>query len=268
MQPWPSANSPPDLVLSPDRVDLWFVFTDQEAAPELAARYRALLTEQERGQQQRFYFARDRHRYLLTRALVRTVLSRYAPIAAADWRFEPSAYGKPMIVNDHDAVRRLSFNISHTEGLIVLAVTADRAVGVDTERTQRDIALEIADRYFSPSEVAALYALPAELQRGRFLELWTLKESYIKARGIGLSIPLGKFSFNLDGEGEAIRFDAELGDSPAHWRFYQMRPSDTHTAALCLQRHPAQMPNLTSRQLVPLVAEQLIDFPVSILGAA
>src|SRR5215468_8726573 len=189
----------PDLALSSERVDLWFVFANEaSAATELTERYRTLLTAPERQQQQRFYFAKDRHRYLLTRALVRTALSRYVPIAACDWRFEPSAYGRPMIVNDHELVRGLSFNISHTDGLIVLAVTCAGLIGVDTEPASRDIPLAIADRYFSPKEVAGVKALPAGLQPRRLLDLWTLKESYIKARGMGLSIPLHKFSFNLD----------------------------------------------------------------------
>jgi 4'-phosphopantetheinyl transferase len=267
MNPQLSASTcRPDLVLSSDQIDLWFLFTNQVTmATELTARYRDILTEQERQQEQRFYFAEDSHRYLLTRALVRTVLSRYIPFAATEWRFEPSAYGRPTITNDYEAVRSLSFNISHTNDLIVLAVTCDGAVGVDVECVRREITLEVASRYFSPTEVAALQSLPAERQRRRFLDLWTLKESYIKARGMGLSIPLSKFSFDLDGDIENIvSFDQDFDDLPTRWRFYQLYPSNEHLGALCARRY-AKMPLLISRRVVPFVSERIFDCPVSTL---
>jgi 4'-phosphopantetheinyl transferase len=261
-------SSPPDLALSPDQIDLWFLFTDQVAtASELTVRYRDILEEKERLQEQRFHFARDRHRYLLTRALVRTVLSRYIPVSATDWRFEPSAYGRPIVANDHELARKLSFNISHTDGLIVLAVTCDGAVGVDLECRGRDADLEVADRYFSPMEVLALRSLPLEAQRHRFLDLWTLKESYIKARGMGLSIPLDKFSIDLDGRtNSAIIFDSDFDDEPGRWRFYQFYPSQEHLGALCVQRCAGMPARLVARNVVPLISESIFDCPIVALG--
>jgi 4'-phosphopantetheinyl transferase len=229
---------------------------------ELTTPYRALLTEAEREREQAFHFARDRHRYLLTRTLVRTVLSRYAPIAARDWRFVPDRYGRPLTVNSHESVSGLSFNISHTDGLIVLAVTCLNAVGVDVEAMQRDAFDGIASRHFSSSEFAALKALPECQQRGRFFELWTLKESYVKARGVGLSIPLNKFSFDLDGHPRTVRFDDDFNDVPALWKFYQLGLSGRHAAALCLRQDNGKVPTLTCRQVVPLVFEQTFDCQV------
>jgi 4'-phosphopantetheinyl transferase len=258
----------PNFALSPDRVDMWFLFENQvTTAPELLASYRDVLTQQERLRAERFLFARDRDRYLLTRGLVRTVLSRYIPIDASDWRFEPNAYGRPMITNNHDWVSVLSFNISHTDGLIVLAVASDRAVGVDTERTERKVDVEAADHYFSPNEVAALQRLPKQLQPRRFLDLWTLKESYIKARGMGLSIPLDKFSFELDRRQHSlINFDADLDDLPDRWRFYHLFPSKEHLVALCLQHKTSAMPAVICRQIIPLVSERIFECPVSTLS--
>jgi 4'-phosphopantetheinyl transferase len=269
MNSWSVKSSPqPDLALSSDRVDLWFLFANEVfATTGLTDLYRNFLSVQEKQQEQRFYFAKDRHRYLLTRALVRIVLSRYVPIAASDWHFEPSAYGRPMIVNDHELVRSLSFNISHTDGLIVLAITRARLIGVDTELARREISLAVADRYFSPKEVAAVKVLPAGLQRRRLLDLWTLKESYIKARGMGLSIPLNKFSFNLDeNQSSVISFDDELQDLPSGWRFYQLSPSNEYAVALCVQRQTRKPPALISWRILPLVSEQLLGCPINELG--
>ena len=112
------------LALDPGQIHLWFVFCDEIADESLLRQYREMLTEEERNQEQRFHFPKDRHRYLLTRALVRTTLSRYAAIAPSQWRFSADAYGKPAIINQDPLVGKISFNISHTQGLIVLGVTS------------------------------------------------------------------------------------------------------------------------------------------------
>jgi 4'-phosphopantetheinyl transferase len=258
----------PDLALASDRIDLWFLFANEvSATTRLTGHYRDLLTAQEKQQEQRFYFACDRHRYLLTRALVRIVLSRYVPIAASDWRFEPTEYGRPMIVNDHELVPSLSFNISHCDGLIVLAVTRTSLIGVDTELVRRKISLEVADHYFSPREVAALRSLTAALQGRRFLDLWTLKESYIKARGMGLSIPLNKFSFNLDeNQSSVINFENDFDDLPSRWRFYQLNPSNEYAAALCVERQTSKPLTVISKWIIPLITERVLDCPIRELG--
>src|SRR5690606_33310169 len=93
----------------------------------------------------------------------------------------------------------LVFNLSHTDGLIACAVSRGREVGVDVEwLDRRGGDIDVADRFFSRYEVQALYAQPPERRRDRFFRYWTLKESYIKARGMGLALPLDRFSFELD----------------------------------------------------------------------
>jgi 4'-phosphopantetheinyl transferase len=78
-----------------------------------------LLSQEEQRQQLRFHFERDRHRYLVTRAMQRTVLSKYVGIAPRDWRFTSNDYGRPSIAAEHAAARGLEFNLSHTDGLVV-----------------------------------------------------------------------------------------------------------------------------------------------------
>jgi 4'-phosphopantetheinyl transferase len=239
--------------LSPLQIHLWYSRVPAEIDAALAARYRALLTPEEAAQLARFYFERDQRRYLLTRALVRTVLSRYAPVEPGEWRFEPTTHGRPVITNPHPLARRLSFNISHTSTAVVLAVTTGRDIGVDIECTDRDAPLEVADRFFSPSEAAALRQLPKPAQPHRFWELWTFKESYIKARGLGLSLPLDTFSFHFEREGEVrLSIDETLNDSPARWALWQLRLDTDHLLALCAQCLPAGPPEIVCTQLTPL----------------
>ena len=171
--------SVPLLPLSRGEAHLWYVFPEELTDPGLLSVYQQLMCPEERSQQQRFRFTKGRHEYLVTRALVRTTLSRYVAVDPQAWRFEKTPYGKPTIAYPK-GIPPLSFNLSHTDRLIVCLVALDREVGVDVEDIERaGETVEVADRFFSPAEVATLRALPAQSQRRRFFEYWTLKEAYI-----------------------------------------------------------------------------------------
>ena len=249
------------LQLHPDKVQLWFAFCDEIADQSLLADYRRLLVDEERQKATRFHFAHDRHRYLITRALVRTVLSRYASVMPQDWRFTEDTYGRPHIVNDHAAAQRISFNVSHTRSLVVLGVSCERALGVDTEDVQtRRADLQIADHYFSVDEVTQLRATPPELQQARFFEYWTLKESYIKARGLGLSVPLEQFGFDLSQPDRLrIRFHPPLIDEPARWSLWLLRAAADHYVAVCAERAGREPPQLSFTKIVPLRDESVLE---------
>lgn len=214
-------------------VDLWWYAYDATTDPALLARHAALMTPQERARHDRFVGPRDRALFLATRALVRTTLSRYAAVDPAAWRFGTHGNGKPHI--EAPALPfPLHFNLSNTNGLIVCAVSTTFAmIGVDTEPTdRRNASVNLAHRYFSAIEEAALRALPEPRHQRRFLSYWTLKESYIKARGLGLAIPLDQFSFLLDQDPIGIAFDPRLGDDPAQWRFALMDAAPNHLVAV------------------------------------
>ena len=216
--------------------------------------YEAMMTPEERVKQRRFRFARDRHDCLVTRALVRTTLSRYARVAPADWRFVLNRYGRPD-VSPGLCDRDLRFNLSHTRGLIACAVTIGHEIGVDVESlTRPGETVEVADRYFSATEVGSLRALPEERRRERFFEYWTLKESYIKARGMGLALPLDQFSLLLDDAPPiGIAFDARLADDPAEWQFDLLRPTPDHLLAIGVRRGRGPDLDVRVRRTVPLL---------------
>jgi malonyl CoA-acyl carrier protein transacylase len=257
----------PRLSLPPGEIHLWLADYAAIDDERLHAAYRELLDPAEREQEPRFYFARDRRRYLVTRALVRTVLSRYADVDPAAWVFTPNAYGRPEIANA--GVAGLSFNISHTHSMIVLGVTRDRALGVDVENARaREVSLDIARHYFAPDEVAALATVPEHGQQERFFEYWTFKESYIKARGMGLSLPLDKFSFHYpDERGVALSIHPELADDPSRWDLWQFRPEPGYLVAVCAERGP-EPPRVVIRRAVPLAGEQLCALAPSRVSAS
>lgn len=246
-------------------IHVWLAFYDQIGEARLHDAYRELLSTEERAQERRFHFARDRRRYLVTRALVRTVLSRYISVDPEQCMFRPNAYGRPDIVNAEAAASGLSFNVSHTHSLIVLAVTQGRELGVDVENAvARAAPLDVADRYFAPREMAVLNSAPSHERQHRFFEYWTFKESYIKARGMGLSLPLDKFSFHYpDDRAVEIAIDPELEDDAARWQFWQFRPTPEYLVALCAERVGTRSPKVVARTIVPLVSEELFtpEFP-------
>jgi len=200
---------------------LWCAYPGDLEAEGVAEACAALLNDEERARVLRFKFEKHRLEGLATRALVRTALSRYGEVAAGDWRFRANAQGKPAI----DAECGLSFNLSNSPGLVVCLVAEGAVeVGVDVEPQERSgQILELAPKVFSAREQAQLAELADAEKLDRALSLWTLKESYIKARGLGLSIPLDKFSFVFGGaEGIGLELDASLGDEAARWRFCQL----------------------------------------------
>lgn len=223
-------------LLPTEDVHLWWIRVEDSVAPALEAAALQMMSPEERQQHRRFHFAKDSRRYLVTRLLVRSVLSRYLPLAPGDCSFESGAFGRPSLVNPQPWPARLDFNLSHTDRLVVLALARARQLGVDVEDTRRYAPLEVAHNYFSPGEVLELARLPVEGRARRFWELWTFKESYIKARGRGLSIPLDRFSIMLSTENRAgLRIEDALDDDGARWQLWQLQPDDHHLIGLCVQ---------------------------------
>lgn len=249
------------IPLTPAEIHLWLVLTDEITEQRLHSAYRELLNPGEKEQESRFFFAKDQRRYLVTRALTRTVLSRYEPVPPKEWVFSVNAYGRPEIANAQARAAELSFNLSHTQGLIVLGVSKGRALGVDVENLRaREASIDIADCFFAPQEAAALAAEPRSRQQYRFFEYWTFKEAYIKARGMGLSLPLDKFSFSYpDDRTVELAIHPELADDPARWQFWQFRPGSEYLTAICAERTGLQSPRLIVRRTIPLTIEKALD---------
>lgn len=246
--------------LTSAEIHLWLALCDEIREARLLVAYRSLLNAAEKEQESRFYFAKDRHRYLLTRALVRTVLSRYIAVDPRELVFSNNAYGRPHVVNKEAADCSLSFNISHTEGLIVLGVTKGRSLGVDVENVaRRKVSIDIANRYFAPQEVAALRMVSPDQQQYRFYEYWTFKESYIKARGMGLSLPLDKFSFHYPNDRLVeLEIDPELADNSSRWQFWQFQPTSEHLMAICAEIIDVQTPRLIVLNTIPMTSEETV----------
>jgi len=231
-----TSRSKQKISIAANEIHLWMTKPEELLGNNaLLATYVTLLTSAEQAKQQRYKFAKDQHDALITRAFIRDLLSYYADVLPQNWQFEKGVKDKPEVIN---CPLPLRFNISHTKNLIVCAVTLEDDIGCDVENTGRNNdVLAIAGRYYSSKESHELFALPVNQQHNRFYDYWTLKESYIKAWGLGLAIPLTDFSFSINDTTNnyknlfAIKQDISLSfaehreDKPNIWRNWLIYPS-------------------------------------------
>ena len=216
-------------------VHLWFAPSPAEEGDEPAAATEGILAGDEISRLWRIRSAAGRRLFCTGRRLLRGTLSRYGDRSPAEWRFETNAHGKPRLAPEAGG-SPLAFNISHTAGLVVLAVTCGAEVGVDVERTDRRVqARRLGDRFFSPREAAALAELPMERLGERFFHHWTLKEACLKTLGRGLTLPLNAIDFALSGE-IPFRINWASAGLPPHagFRFALVEPRPGYVAAVCL----------------------------------
>ncbi len=165
-----------------DVVDLWTVDLDGEAP----ARAAAMLDEPERARAQRIVRPIARERFILARAALRTVLGECLQVAPAAVALREGPRGKPQLGDATD----LSFSLSHTRALAVIAVTTRERIGVDVETRGRPIPPAVLRRVLDDRELALVLALPEAAREEAFLRHWTAKEAYVKALGTGLATGL------------------------------------------------------------------------------
>jgi 4'-phosphopantetheinyl transferase len=222
--PW--APSPERIELTGGEIHVWRAFLDRGEA--MLRRLEATLSSDEKARATRFSFERDRNAFVVTRGVLRELLGRYTGRSAADVEFDYNLHGKPFL-REISVDLPVEFNISHSHGVALLGFAVGRQLGIDVELVRPNRANDdVAERYFSPREVAELRALPLSLRVEGFFRCWTRKEAYIKARGEGLRIPLESFSVGLT-PGQPERLESADSDS---WCLCSVNPGPTFAAAL------------------------------------
>ncbi|MGJ5813652.1 4'-phosphopantetheinyl transferase family protein [Paludibaculum fermentans] len=199
--------------------------------PDVLERFRASLSDDEQARIAKFIFEKDRHVRLVARGSLRQALSEHSGgVPPSEFRFRYNEFGKPFI-EQPASLAGVAFNLSHCDGLIAILIAEGSEAGIDVEliRPMTDL-FRVAQRFFAPPEVEDLHQTPEPARLERFFQYWTLKESYLKARGIGLSLGLNQFWFELD-EGIRIRFSDGFDDAPERWRFHQQRVDPLHWLA-------------------------------------
>lgn len=177
----------------------------------------------------RYAHSVDALRTVLGEALARVAICRRLQVVNKRLVFGKNPFGRPLLLEPDG----YDFNVSHAGDWVVCAF-ADQGVGIDVEQI-RPLDLTIAQRYFAPGEYAALLDKPTDAEQLQyFFQVWTLKESYVKAIGEGLSIPLDAFEVAA---GKRLADDtamAELKSGQPHAYFYQSFLDDAHILSLCM----------------------------------
>jgi 4'-phosphopantetheinyl transferase len=219
-------SEPPEaLSLATGEVDVWRLELDQPES--VVARFRETLEPDELARASRFHFDKHRNHFIVGRGGLRHLLARYLDVKPEEFRFSYGTYGKPALVEDE-----LRFNVSHSHGMALFAVAADRELGVDVEQIRADFATQdIARRFFSRLEVAAFDGLPKEEQVAAFFRCWTRKEAYIKAIGRGMSEPLDAFDVTL-APGEAAALLRAEGQDVSRWSLFDIDVGAGYAGAL------------------------------------
>jgi 4'-phosphopantetheinyl transferase len=230
-------NDPPNhLMLGGNEVHVWRVILDQlgQNIPTLWH----ILPGDEQSRAQRFAFPTDRDHFIVTRGMLRLILSRYIAIAPENLRFSYSSHSKPFL-NLELGKQPICFNLSHSHGVALYAITQGRQVGVDIECVRHNLDTEtIAKAYFSAHEYKSLRDLPREAQHEAFFMCWTRKEAYIKARGEGLSYPLDRFTVSVQPGDPAALLQNDSDPSEAlRWALYHLVPDLGYIGAMAIEGH-------------------------------
>jgi 4'-phosphopantetheinyl transferase len=220
--------------LAPDEVRIWTVEL-AAVSPEQLAVLRALLDAEERARASRKRIESDRRVFELAHGLLRHALSSVAPVNPAGWRFEVEPGGRPYVAGA-EAELGLRFSLSHTHGLAACAVALERDVGVDAESLTRELDVDdLARGCLSDEERLAFASLDGARRREELLARFTMKEAYLKARGVGLALGLRSFAVSLD---PPALLKPPPDDDASGWVFERHLPSPRHTLAVAARRRP------------------------------
>jgi len=215
--------------LHKNQVHVWWLplHESHPAIPQL----RELLSPDELDRAARFRFPRHNAQFVLTRGTLRRLLASYAGISPQAIWFQYSEHEKPKAAGTD-----IEFNVSHTDGMAILGFTRGRRLGLDIEKLRTDFQTsEIAERFFSAAERAALRELPLDRRYLPFFRIWTRKEAYIKALGEGLSHPLHQFDVSLGDVAELLATRPDPAER-VRWQLQNLNIALEFAAAAAVER--------------------------------
>jgi 4'-phosphopantetheinyl transferase len=222
-------------LLASDVVETWYLPVDKPSRHPWA-QYADLLCPEERDRAARFVRLRDLQNYTAAHALLRVMLSNFAEVPPRRWRFRLGPQGRPEIEAGFSALP-LRFSLSHTDGLVAATVTLHRDVGLDVEALCRPVDdMDGIIRFFAAEESAFMNHYAWGRRRRAFFEIWTMKEAFVKATGLGLSLPLDQFVVSLEPY-RLLSAPSEWGP-PDAWQFRVLQPSPAHQMAIVARAEP------------------------------
>lgn len=242
------------LSIQPGQVDLWFAQTTHLQHTGTEQHLRNFLPDHELAEVDACLRPGEKINKAVARTLLRMALSRYAALPPHLWRYRRSLHGKPEIDNPGIDLR---FNLSHCRDLVVCAVTRSAAIGVDVERIRtRPRLSKVSAEVFDPQELFDLGHLDESGQTKRFFDYWTLKESFVKASGAGLTMPLNEVGFKLGLSEALISIPQNRSESTHNWRSWLWPLTPQHRLALTLKDCQTQTVKFRSFHFLPSIFSQ------------
>ena len=198
-----------------------------------------LLSRADVAHVERFRAERDRDMALASRATQRLALSAFTAqsVAPGAWQFAEGGNGRPLLHEPPAPWRSLRFSAANAIGLVGCAVCIGREIGLDLEPRRQDLTRDLLDSCLSSRERQQLDAVAESDRPDRFAHLWTAKEAYLKARGLGITDSLDQVEVDFDaGPGPALRLGVALEDADGRWQLRYLQPTADHVVALCIER--------------------------------
>jgi 4'-phosphopantetheinyl transferase len=220
-----------DISLSKIEVHVWRMWLEEKSS--LFTNHKDMLSPDELKVANKFFFDRDRNRYIIGRGTLRSILARYLSKHPQDISIVQGQHGKPAL---EDNLQQIEFNLSHSHDLALYAFTIGHRIGIDVEHILPINDFENTARSFlSSNELEALYQLPSELRLQAFYSAWTCKEAFSKALGVGIGFDLGKFEIKVSPDEEPTIM--EIPDTIANgsdWHLLKLQPAPNYAAALAI----------------------------------
>jgi 4'-phosphopantetheinyl transferase len=226
----------------PGEVHIWRIELD--GAARTVAALGATLSREEQQRAARFRSIELRERWTVAHGALRCILAAYARCEPGALVFREGTHGKPALTRP---VADIPFNLSHTNGLALVAIAGNGRVGIDAETVRSEIEVEdLSRRFFAPAEAAEILALSRVAQPAAFFTCWTRKEAFVKALGGGLSVPLNRFQVSIQSDQPARLLWVD-GEASERWHLLDL--SEPGVAAALVVEGP--MPVLQRMDFVP-----------------
>ena len=247
--------------LQRSEIHLWFADLNSLDRSVMSNEVAHWLHGEEKNRYNRYQFQTQREHFLFGRVLLRTILSKYVGCTPVDLKFDIDTRGKPFLSSNNTL--SVTFNLSHSDNRVVFAVSKNQDLGVDLEIIKKERAiLKIAERYFSTSETRELRNLPKASQVKRFYELWTLKESVLKACGYGLSRGLSKIEFSFPASDKLVMHSAPGNENLTHWQSWQIEEYKNYMLAVSVKSLDIKIENIKSFDFISFNESEVKETPI------
>lgn len=224
----------PGQLISSNEVHIWRLLLNEHHSN--IENIKQNLSNDELVKTEKFYFEKDQNRFIMARGMLRMILAGYLGTKPHELRFEYTPFGKPLLAENNDN-KSIHFNISHSDNVVLYAITNNRNIGIDVERINDRIDItQVAQRFFSPGEINALERCKRENRAEIFFQYWTRKEALVKAMGNGVSFSLEQIDVSkVDGKALSPIRLLNTGTDVSDWHIQDLFPAEGYTAAFAVK---------------------------------